>query len=159
MSAIPEAVFEAVEKKLRQRDRMAEKALEALARARAKATDVSAPIGAGGHGKGPPGSRTERGAMIILQAEKRLRKAMKWEKVFRKMDDIYPKDSGEGIIAELIYQKRMSQAEAARACGISRQAVKQRQDRYVTRCAFLAAQAGLIREGGVKANGDADQEN
>ena len=38
------------------------------------------------------------------------------------------------------------QAELARISGCSRQTVKLRQDRYIIRAAFLAAQAGLIRE-------------
>ena len=146
MSLIPEAVYEAVEKKLRQRDSMTRKAEEAVTRARARATDISAPTGAGGGRGGMPGSRTERGALAIVRAEKRLERARAWEKVFRKMDEIYPEDTNEGYVASMIYGNGLSQAELARIGGCSRQTVKLRQDRYVIRAAFLAAQAGLIRE-------------
>ena len=158
MNVIPEKVYRAVEKKLRQRGKLLQKAEEALLRARAKATDVSAPSGGGiGPKGGRPGSRTERGAMSILRAEKRVETARKWENVFRKMDEIYPeKDSNEGYVASMIYGNGMSQADLARFSGCSRQTVKLRQDRYVIRCAFLAAQAGLIREE-VMDDGDTDQ--
>jgi DNA-directed RNA polymerase specialized sigma24 family protein len=147
MSLIPEAVYRAVEKKLRQRNSMIRKAEEAVARARARATDISAPVGSGIGGRGGmPGSRTERGAMAVVRAEKKLEKALAWETVFRKTDEIYPEDTNEGYVASMIYGNGLSQAELARISGCSRQTVKLRQDRYIIRAAFLAAQAGLIRE-------------
>ena len=159
MNVIPEAVYRLVEKKLRKRWTLISKAEEAVARARAKATDISAPSGDGsgaGKGGGSGGSRTERGAMMIIRAEKRLEAARKWEAVFRKVDEIYPADSNEGYVAGMIYGNGMSQADLARYSGCSRQTVKLRQDRYVIRAAFLAAAAGLIREE-VRTDGDADQ--
>ena len=148
MSVIPEAAYEAVEKKLRQRDKLIRKAEEAVARARVRATDISAPSGnVSGSKGGTPGSRVERGAMNVIRAEKRLENARKWEAVFLKMDEIFPvEDSNEGFVASMIYGNGMSQADLARFTGCSRQTIKMRQDRYVIRCAFLAAQAGLIRE-------------
>ena len=159
MNVIPEAVYRLVEKKLRKRWTLISKAEEAVARARAKATDISAPSGDGsgaGKGGGSGGSRTERGAMMIIRAEKRLEAARKWEAVFRKVDGIYPADSNEGYVAGMIYGNGMSQADLARYSGCSRQTVKLRQDRYVIRAAFLAAAAGLIRDE-VRTDGDADQ--
>ena len=146
MSLIPEAVYEAVEKKLRQRDSMVRKAEEAVARARARATDISAPAGPGNGGSrgGMPGSRTERGALAVLRAEKRLEKARAWESVFLQMDEIFPEDTNEGYVISMIYGNGLSQAELARISDCSRQTVKLRQDRYVIRAAFLAARAGLI---------------
>lgn len=158
MSVIPEVAYETVEKKLRQRERLIRKAEEAVARARAKATDISAPSGniPGGKG-GQAGSRVERGALNVVRAEKRLENALKWSAVFRKMDEIYPaEDSSEGFVASMIYGNGMSQADLARFTGCSRQTIKMRQDRYVIRCAFLAAQAGLIREE-VEKYGNTDQ--
>lgn len=146
MSLIPEAVYEAVEKKLRQRDSMVRKAEEAVARARARATDISAPAGPGNGGGrgGMPGSRTERGALAVLRAEKRLERARAWENVFLQMDEIFPEDTNEGYVISMIYGNGLSQAELARISDCSRQTVKLRQDRYVIRAAFLAARAGLI---------------
>ena len=158
MSVIPDRAYLAVERKLRQRGKLIQKAEEALLRARSRATDVSAPTGGGIAPKGGmPGSRTERGALAIIRAEKRLGTAMKWEAVFRKMDEIFPPDSSnEGFVASMIYGNGMSQADLARFSGCSRQTVKLRQDRYVIRAAFLAAQAGLIREE-VRNDGYTDQ--
>ena len=157
MSVIPDAVYKTVEKRLRQRGTMIRRAEEAIAQARAKATDISAPSGSGSRGNGGhAGSRTERGAIAVVRAEKRFAKALAWETVFRQMDRIYPeKESNEGFVASMIYGNGMSQADLARFCGCSRQTVRLRQDRYVIRCAFLAAQAGLIREE-VMDNGNAD---
>jgi len=157
MSVIPEAAYEAVEKKRRQRDKLIRKAEEAVAKARARATDISAPSGGGiGPKGGLPGSRVERGAMNVIRAEKRLENARKWIAVFQKMDEIFPvEDSNEGFVASMIYGNGMSQADLARFTGCSRQTIRVRQDRYVIRCAFLAAQAGLIREE-VERYGDAD---
>lgn len=149
MSLIPEAVYRAVETKLRKRGSLVRKAEEAVARARARATDISAPLGSsGGRSGGTPGSRTERGALAVLRAERRLENALAWEKVFQKMDEIFPEDTSEGYVAGMIYGNGLSQAELARISGCSRQTVKLRQDRYIVRAAFLAAQAGLIREDG-----------
>lgn len=147
MGLIPDTVYLTVEKKLRQRGKALRRAEEAVARAKARATDISAPAGAGGGGKGgTPGSRTERGALAILRAEKRLERVMAWEKVWKQMDKIYPEDTNEGYVTSMIYGNGLSQAELARISGCSRQTVKLRQERYIIRAAFLAAQAGLIRE-------------
>ena len=159
MNMIPDAVYRIVEKRLRQRGKMIRKAEEAVARARSRATDISMPSGAVGSGAkgGKPESRVERAVIAIARAERKLDKAQKWETVFRKMDEIYPaKDTNEGYVASMIYGNGMSQADLARFSGCSRQTVKLRQDRYVIRAAFLAAQAGLIREE-VRTDGCADQ--
>ena len=158
MGVIPEAVYRLVEKRLRGRGKQIRKAEEAVARARAKATDISAPSGSasGSSRGGTPESRVERGVIAIARAERRLEKVRKWEAVFRKMDEIFPPESNEGYVAGMIYGNGMSQADLARFSGCSRQTIRIRQDRYVVRAAFLAAQAGLIREE-VMADGDTDQ--
>lgn len=159
MSMIPEAVYRLVERRLRRRWTAKRKAEEALTRAREKASDISAPSGsAAGRKGGKPGSRTERGALAVIRAEKRLETVMKWEDVFRRADDTYPEDSNEGFVIGMIYGNGMSQAELARMSGCSRQTVRIRQDRYIVLAAFLAAQAGLIREE-VTDNGNTHQKS
>ena len=159
MSVIPETVYQLVEKRLRGRGKQIRKAEEAVARARAKATDISAPRGSasGGSKGGKPESRVERGVIAIARAERRLEKIRRWENVFRKMDEIFPPESNEGYVASMIYGNGMSQADLARVSGCSRQTIKMRQDRYVIRAAFLAAQAGLIREEVTEEDGSTDQ--
>ena len=159
MSYISEEVYRTVEKRLRKRWTMIRKAEERLALARSKAVDISAPSGSAGSGGkgGKPGSKTERGALAVVRAEKRLETAKKWEMVFRKVDQIFPEDSNVGFVAGMIYGNGMTQADLARVSGCSRQTVKLRQDQYVLRAAFLAAQRGLIREE-VMLDGDADPE-
>ena len=158
MSVIPDVAYQIVEKRLRQRGKQLKKAEEAVRRARERATDTSAPAGNTGGGRGRnTSSRVERGALNVIRAEKRLEYVRRWEAVVRKVDEVYPPDdSSEGFVASMIYGNGMSQADLARAGGCSRQTVKLRQDRYVIRAAFLAAQAGLIREE-VSESGDPDQ--
>lgn len=154
---IPETVYEEVERKLRRRDSLIKRAEEDMMRAQAEATDISAPSGPGtGRKGGIPGSRTERGALKLIRAEKRMKTALEWVRIFKEMDRIYPSDSNEGFVASMIYGNGLTQAELARVCNCSRQTVKLRQDRYVIRAAFLATQAGLIKKG-VFGYGDADQ--
>ena len=158
MDMIPDSVYEHIERMLRRRKNLVRKAGESLARARAKATDIQAPGGGGITGKGGlKTSRTEKGAMALIRAEKRYQNAMKWMDVFRRMDEIFPKDSPEGQTAALIYGLGTRQSEVARICGCSRQTIRTRQDRYVIRCAFVAAGMGLIREEVNGRRGEADQ--
>ena len=75
---------------------------------------------------GGSGSRTERGALAVVRAEKRLERTLKWEAVFREMDRIYPEDSNEGFVASMISGNGLSQAELARIGGCSRSGLKRR---------------------------------
>ena len=102
-------------------------------------------------------SKTERAAISVVRAEKRLETARMWESVFLRMDKIFPENSTEGYVAGMVYGNGISQAELARISGCSRQTIKLRQDRYVIRLALLAAQAGLIKREAMTDNGKADQ--
>ncbi len=159
MNLIPETVYKAVEAKIRQRWDLVPRAEDALARAKEKAASISSPAGGRGGGRrsSATSSKTERAAISVVRAEKRLETARMWESVFLRMDKIFPENSTEGYVAGMVYGNGISQAELARISGCSRQTIKLRQDRYVIRLALLAAQAGLIKREAMTDNGKADQ--
>ena len=151
MAMIPEDLYELAEKKRRNRQKMIIRAREQLTRAREKAQSMPGGIGTvNGDRGGVPGSRTERAAMAVIRAEKMLEKAMKWEKVFRALDDIYPKDSDEGIVAVHLYDHGWSQEQICRKTGNDRQTIRRRRDRYIYRLILLAAAEGLISPNDIK---------
>ena len=122
---------------------MQQRAEEKLERARAKAS-LSGTPGEGGGGKGRTSDRTGRAAVAIVNAERQLEKVMRWIHVFETVDNIYPEDSNEGFVAGLIYGNGMSQQDVCRFTGCTRTTVRRRLDRYIFRCALIAAADGLI---------------
>lgn len=143
MSAIPETIYQKIDQKLRIRRKLKQRAEARLNRARMKA-------GISGQGSGPGGTRgnvsdrTGRAAVDIVTAEKHLEKTMKWLRVFDTVDRIYPETSEEGSAARMIYDRGMSQMDVCRLTGCTRSTIRRRIDRYIYRCALLAAAEGLI---------------
>lgn len=155
MRTIPEQVYLMIDEKLRLRGRLEKRAQKALEKARESAYNLQSPKITGDRVKGGKGSkdRTEEAALRILTAEAALETAKQWEKVFRRMDAIFPKDgSDEGIVIWYIYRKCMSQAAVCKKIGCDRQTVRVRKDRYIVRAALLAAQIGLLSEEEITGN-------
>ena len=113
-------------------------------RAREKAKATNAPTGEGCGSKGRTSDRTGRAAVAVVSAEKQLEKVMMWLHVFETVDLIFPEDSSEGFVAGLIYGNGMSQQDVCRFTGCTRATVRRRLDRYIYRCALIAAADGLI---------------
>ena len=145
MSAIPDEIYQTIDRKLRIRRKMKQRAEARLERARMKA-------GINGQGSGPGGKhgntsdRTGRAAVAIVTAENQLKKTMKWLSVFETVDRIYPDTSEEGAAARMIYGRGMSQQDVCRVTGCTRSTIRRRIDRYIYRCALLAAAEGLINK-------------
>ena len=141
----PTETYGFIEKKLRNRWTMKERAEAAVARAveaagkRRSAMDGT-PGGRGGRKSDP----NQKAAIILAEAERQRDEALKWEEVFRKVDRMFPEKSSEGFIASLIYWNGMTQQEVCRFCKISRQTVRRRIDRYVNYTALVAAGYRLI---------------
>lgn len=145
MGMTPQEIYGYVDRKLRDRWTMREKAEAAVRRAiedanRSRSTIGGVPGGKGGRKSNP----TQKAALILAAAEKQRDDALKWEEVFRKLDTMFPEKSNEGFIAGLIYGNGMSQQDVCRFCKISRQTVRRRIDRYVNYAALVAAGYGLI---------------
>lgn len=151
MPMIPDELYQRAERMRRNRGRFTARAREQLARARERAGSLPGGIGSisGGTG-GIPQSRTEKAALAVIRAEKGLERALKWEKVFRALDLIYPPESDEGLIAADLYDRGMSQEQICRKLGTDRQTVRRRRDRYIYRLILLAAAAGLVTINDIK---------
>ena len=160
MASIPTGIYTQVENRLKSRWTAIEKAEAALERAREKARAAGGvPVGVSGGVKRNVQSRVERMAILVVSAEKTLEIALKWDAVFRKMDEIFPAEkSSEGFVASLMYGNGMSQEDVCRFTHCARQTIRRRRDRYINYCALLAAHEGLIDMKGMVDDGDADPE-
>lgn len=144
MSAIPEIIYQEIDRKLRIRPKLMQRAQAKLDRARAKA-GISSQAGTVGT-RGSVSDRTGRAAVAIVTAQRQMERTMKWLKVFETVDQIYPENSEEGAAARMIYRRGMSQQDVCRITGCTRSTIRRRIDRYIFRCALLAAAEGLINK-------------
>jgi hypothetical protein len=143
---IPESAYRLTEKMLRDRWLLVARAEQRLFDAQARAAQITAPAtdairvqGSGG------GSRAERAALAVLDAEKRLEAARAWLEAIRLADKAFPWESSpEGVIAGYLYGNGLNLADAARAAGCTRKTAKRLRDNYVGHCAIFAASMGLI---------------
>lgn len=155
MSMIPTDLYMEIESIIRSRESMLSEAETELMKARAKAFDISAPVGSGGGGKYRSAkSRVERAALQLEAIERKYEQAIKWMNVFRKLDAMFPEKSSVGFTASLMYGNGMSQEDVCRFTGASRQTVRRNRDKYVINAALIAAKYGLIE---VEALGTEDQ--
>lgn len=152
MAMIPEELYEFAEKKRRARRTAIQRARDQVARARAKAGSTPGGIMAGsGSRKSGGDSRTEKAALAVVEAEKKLEKARKWEKVFRELDEIFPfNDTDEGYIAGRLYDQGAQMADISRERGVDRQTIRRKKDKYIFQLILLATAAGLIRPGDIR---------
>lgn len=156
MAMIPTEIYEEIEKHLKNRSGMILMAKEQLWKARAKAYDISAPMGGTGGGKTHNNkSRVERAALELDRLEKKYQSLMKWEAVFGRLDVLFPEDTNVGFVASLLYGNGMTQEEVCRFTGTSRQTVRRARDRYIIHAALIAASYGLIEVNNI----DIDQQD
>ena len=152
MAMIPEELYQTVERKRRERRTAIKRAREQVARARAKAGSTPGGIMVGdGRRTGGGSSRTEKAALAVVAAEKKLEKVMKWEAVFKQLDEIFPyEETEEGYIAGRLYDQGAIQADISRERGTDRQTIRRRKDIYIFRLILLATAAGLISPGDIR---------
>ena len=151
MAIIPQGTYRKCEQMLYRRFDLIAAAQEELREARARAYAAGGqaldPIG-GGNGT-PSGDALERKAISAAEAENRLREALAWDDVLRKLDRIYPATTKEGRAAWLLYGWRtgtpLTVERVRRLMNVDRKTVRGYRDTYVVNCCLLAATAGLIR--------------
>ena len=98
----------------------------------------------GGHGSSS-GSALENAALRVTQAEDELRRALKWDDIARRLRRAYPPESTrQGKLALLLYDRGMTQADAARIMGVERVTIRRWKDDYIMACIILAVEARLI---------------
>lgn len=154
MSVIPLKAYRLVERRLRDRWELAARAKAELYDAQMAAYAVSAPpMDQEKHGSGP-GNRTQAMVLRILDAERKVEEAAKWEEAIRLTDKAFPWEStSEGVIAGYLYGNGMNLLEVCRATGKSRGTVTHFRDNYVAHCALFAAALGLIDIQGEREHG------
>lgn len=154
MAMIPENIYQACERKLRQRGKLVSNAMEQLERARAgvrssggtslseEAAKMPGVDPSTIHGKGGRNS-AEDAVMNELAAEENLTKAAKWEQVFCQLDEEFA-GTLEEKIAVMILRKGIEQKDVAYKLRMDRQTIRRRYDKYITYCALLACENGLL---------------
>lgn len=90
------------------------------------------------------GAMSER-VLRVIEAENALAEAVAWDGVAARAFEIYPPDTPEGEIAQIIYTEHKSQADACAMLSIDRQTARRRKDAFVLAAALVAADRGLIR--------------
>jgi len=148
MPMIPEAIYATCEKWMRGRYGLIEGCREQLREARARAESAAAPPPdlAGGHAP-QPSSALERRALAVVEAEGRLRDALKWDDVVERLRRLYPPGTREGRVLEYVYFEGHSQEFVCNVMHRERKAIRRMRDTLVISCALLAAEAGLVRLG------------
>lgn len=149
MAVIPEKIYRLVEKRLQERHVMVQRAKINLLEAQCAAYGCSAPPMDADHvSGGGTGNRTQSMAFRVLEAEKALDEARKWQDVFRLLEAAFPfPGTIEGEIANLIYERQYNQAQACQAMKCDRQTIRRRRDNYVIYGALIAASKGLVEIG------------
>jgi hypothetical protein len=142
MGMIPTPIYRITEKRLRQRDKLAEAAARtAEARERAADPRVAEPDRAPGPRRvGGENPRLE----AVIEAGDAEELARRWLRVFERVDKAFPPETNTGRVAWLMYREGLTQEETCRKLGRDRQYVRRQRDIYVCHCAILAAAAGLI---------------
>ena len=144
-SPIPGNVYRTVEHRMRHRSGILRRALQALAQAEADAGAIRSP-GAGSEGGGGGGisDRTSDAAMKLAEARDRVTRAQNWIRVYKWTIDVFRTTEAWDAV-RLLFDKGLSQAEAARRINRDRQTVRRYKDEFIIRAAFLAVSWGLIR--------------
>ena len=145
MNAIPATIYQMIDKKLRRRETLKQRAEARLERAKMKAGSNGLLVGPAGRHRSTA-DPTGRHATSIAAAENYLKRTMQWLNVFEAVDRIYPDSTDEGAAARMIYGKGMSQQEVCAATGCTRSTIRRRVDSYIFRVALLAAAEGLINK-------------
>lgn len=147
MPIIPEKAYAQVESRLKDRWTLLPRAQAALMMARQAALSPPGQATDGDRARpSQPGDRTQRAAIKLLEAEKRLDEAEKWVEVFRMLDRAFPwETTAEGVAAGYLYGNGMTQDECCRAMRCSRARLRQLRDNYVGHAALFAADKGLLR--------------
>ena len=143
---IPKSAYRQTENMLRDQWVMVPRAEQRLFEAQARAGQITAPATDAVNVKGSGGgSRAERAALAVIEAEKRLETARTWREAIRLTDRAFPFEStAEGVLAGYLYGNGLNLAEAARAAGCSYKTAQRLRDNYVGHCAIFAASMGLI---------------
>lgn len=148
MPFIPDSLYALCESRLKDHAAAIEKAHKRLEDARAAAYSAHGPsfdkIGSGSGGE--RGSALEKAALRITEAENALREALRWDDIAHRLQRAYPAScTKQGQVAMYLFDRGMTQADAARLMGVERGTVRRWKDDYLMACALYAVEAGLAK--------------
>lgn len=150
MPMIPRKIYRLCERQLLARYNLIASANERLKEARAMAYSVAAQAldaQGGSHGSGR-GDGLERKAIAVVEARQALKDALAWDDVIHRLERLFPDGTMEARVAGYLYGwttgTPVTQEDVCRILRRNRQTVRRYRDTYVTNCALLAAEAGLI---------------
>lgn len=157
-SPIPGNVYRHVEHRLRHREAILRRALQELAQAEGDAGAIRSPGAESVGGGNGSSDRVCSAAIRIAEARTRVTRAQTWLRVYRQtMDAFAGTDAGRAV--RHLFDKGISQAEAARILSCDRQTIRRYKDDFIIRAAFLAVGCGLIKmsiEGSIDHADDGD---
>ena len=157
-SPIPGNVYRHVEHHIRHRNTVLRRALLALAQAEGDAGAIRSPGAESVGGGNGSSDRVCSAAIRIAEARTRVTRAQTWLKIYRQtMDAFAGTDAGRAV--RHLFDKGISQAEAARILSCDRQTIRRYKDDFIIRAAFLAVGCGLIKmsiEGSIDHADDGD---
>lgn len=142
---IPRKLYAHIERRLYDRD-YAEvaKACQGVIDSRSDAFSLKSPLQGGGGRSAGVSDRVQNGVERVITAEERLSRALRWQTVFKRLDEAFA-GTQEERVAQLIYCDRVQIQQIAQLMNRDRQTITRLRDNYVTHAALLAAEAGLIR--------------
>ena len=147
MPYVSDALYALCESRLKGRMEAIEQAQRRLEEARAAAYAVHGAnfdkVGGSGSGRG---SALEKAALRITEAENALREALRWDDIAHRLQRAYPASSTkQGLVAMYLFDRGMTQADAARLMGVERGTIRRWKDDYLMACALYAVEAGLAK--------------
>lgn len=147
MPYLSNALFALCETKLKDRAGAIERAHQKLKAAKAEAYAThGASFDKPSVKSARSGSALEKAALRISEAEDELREALAWDDVAHRLQRAYPPSSTrQGEIALYLFDRGMTQADAARLMGVERGTIRRWKDDYLVACALYAVEAGLAK--------------
>ena len=158
LRGIPESARREAERRLRTRWTAMDAAREALAEARSDALSLTGPLAnpEGGHGGRRP-DRTAKAAERVVEAERRMAKLLRWQKVFDQVDADFPPGEAAGdILRQWCSDVQAGPRDRGGPCaslrdietryGLSRSTVMLYKDAVIDRVAWYAGKEGLFEE-------------
>ena len=146
MALIDRDIYGLVEDRIRHRSENIEKAKVQLDEARARAHTVSAaPMDPnGGSRSSGSGDKIERAAISVVEAEKSLDRALRWDDCVRRLERIYGPNTPEGRVGSWIYSRGLTQADCCRIMKRDRKSIRRLQDAWIYNALLLAVEEGLV---------------
>ena len=141
MGVIPRQIYRTIEWQLHNAEDAARRCREQLQ----DVLDRAQPGGSiAGNGKGPPGDRTGKTAVLLCEKAQDIAEQEQWLLCIRLTRE-YFRGSVTGQVADQYYGRNVTILQVAEQMHYDKQSINRYRDRYVSFLALLASSRGLIR--------------